>query len=212
MTLIANARSFLLLVCYTPDNLNTGWFMKTNGCRFWVVALMVGLSSGLGVPQVYAEPPAAQAPTAPLFKQLVPGIWVSSQVLPDELAASRYQGFSGVIDFRPDGEASDQPSSGQMRQSAEALHWRFDYIPVPHGPIPDKAVTQLAAALAKPTDGMVLFYCRSGKRAVRTWALYEASRSGGRDYAAINAVVRATGFDATDLQAEISQRIQHRKR
>ncbi|MFL6657217.1 MAG: beta-lactamase hydrolase domain-containing protein, partial [Massilia sp.] len=82
----------------------------------------------------------------------------------------------------------------------------FVYIPVPHGAIPDSAVTALGKALAN-SPGPVLLYCRSGRRAARTWSLVEASRTGGLDAAQIIATVKASGQEVDDLKDALEQRI-----
>ena len=69
-----------------------------------------------------------------------------------------------------------------------------------------KAVTALQKALESPARP-VLLYCRSGKRAARTWALAEASRPGGLDAAAIKRIVLATGHPVADLDRDIQARI-----
>jgi uncharacterized protein (TIGR01244 family) len=73
---------------------------------------------------------------------------------------------------------------------------------VPHGEIPEQAVTRLREALDRQ-QGPVLLYCRSGKRAARTWALAEASRPNGLPAEAIVAAVRGAGQEADDLRPRI---------
>jgi uncharacterized protein (TIGR01244 family) len=82
----------------------------------------------------------------------------------------------------------------------------FAYVPVPHGDIPGQAVDALGQSLAS-AGKPVLLYCRSGKRAARTWALSEASRADGLDAVAIQAAVRSAGQSADDLAESIAARI-----
>jgi uncharacterized protein (TIGR01244 family) len=93
-----------------------------------------------------------------------------------------------------------------MAAAATAEGLDFAYIPVPHGQIPDAAVTALQQQLAKKT-GPVLLYCRSGSRAARTWSLVEASRHNGLNAAEILAAVKASQLNADDLEPAIRQRI-----
>ena len=147
-------------------------------------------------------------PPEVLTKQLTHDVWVTEQV---QLRAvpSLANAYVTVIDMRPDGEADDEPSSSAMGNAVKDNHMAFAYVPVPHGDIPDAAVDALAEQLAR-ANGPTLLYCRSGRRAARTWALVEASRPGGMDAANIEATVKASGQSADDLDAAIKTRISRR--
>jgi uncharacterized protein (TIGR01244 family) len=151
-----------------------------------------------------------QRPEPARIKQLTERIGISEQLKPDQVADLARQGYATIIDLRPDGEAPDQPSSAQMHAAAAGRKIAFIYVPVPHGAIPDSAVTALDTALAD-NAGLVLLYCRSGKRAARTWGLVEASRSGGLEVEAILAAVKASGQSADDLRAQLAARVEARQ-
>ncbi|HEY9025578.1 MAG TPA: TIGR01244 family sulfur transferase [Burkholderiaceae bacterium] len=140
---------------------------------------------------------------------LAPGIAISEQLQPEAMAYASDR-FVTVIDMRPDGEAAGQPSSAQMAAAAQAQHLQFAYVPVPHGDIPDAVVDKLSTALADHS-GPVLLYCRSGRRAARSWSLVEASRPGGLDVDRILAAVKTSGQDASDLRASLEQRVRARR-
>ncbi len=140
---------------------------------------------------------------------LAPGIAVSQQLQPAAMGVASER-FVTVIDMRPDGEAAGQPSSAEMAAAAQGEHLQFAYVPVPHGDIPDAVVDKLSDALAA-RPGPVLLYCRSGRRAARSWALVEASRPGGMDVEQILAAVKASGQDAGDLRARLEQRLRARR-
>lgn len=116
------------------------------------------------------------------------------------------QRYAKIIDLRPDGEVDGQPSSSEMAQAARRQAVAFGYVPVPHGEIPEEAVLKLRQALADQ-KGQVLLYCRSGKRAARTWALAEAGRPGGLQADEIIAAVRGAGQEADDLRPRIQSAI-----
>jgi uncharacterized protein (TIGR01244 family) len=145
----------------------------------------------------------------PLFRSVGDDVYISSQIKPDGVQAMRQRGIITIIDIRPDGEATDQPTHIQMEQAAKANGLDFDYIPVPHESIPPAAVDSLSRALSARHKPVVL-YCRTGRRAVRTFALSEASRQGGPSVDAILAMVRDTGFSADDLRDNIVTRIANR--
>ncbi|MFZ6653852.1 beta-lactamase hydrolase domain-containing protein [Undibacterium sp. TJN19] len=138
--------------------------------------------------------------------QLTHSIFVTEQVSVNAVTSLKHDGITTIIDMRPDGEAAGQPTAAAMAAAAKAEGLDFAYIPVPHGPIPDTAVTALQQQLAK-NSGAVLLYCRSGSRAARTWSLVEASRNGGLDAPDILAAVKASKLNADDLEPAIRQRI-----
>lgn len=165
-------------------------------------ALLAGMSLVLAKPayERIKRPPPARV------SQLHANLAVAEQLRPEELPELRERGFTTIIALRPDGEAAGQPPSPVMAAAARANRLNFVYVPVPQGAIPDSAVAALGKALANE-PGQVLMYCRSGKRAARTWALVEASRAGGMDGPAILAAVKVSGQSADDLTDDIAKRI-----
>ena len=81
---------------------------------------------------------------------------------------------------------------------------------MPHGDIPDSVADSLARALAS-RPGPVLLYCRSGRRAARSWSLVEASRPDGMTVEQILDAVRTSGQDASDLRPRLEQRVRARQ-
>lgn len=142
--------------------------------------------------------------------KLTQDISVTEQLKQDAMSQLKGQGFSTVIDLRPDGEAIDQPTSKVMSIAARENNIKFYYVPVPHGDIPEQSVKQLAEAL-RNAPKPILMYCRSGKRAARTWSLVEASRSDGMNVNSILAAVKEVGQSADDLNQDIIRRISQRK-
>ena len=140
---------------------------------------------------------------------LASGVAISEQLQPAAMREARGDFFT-VIDMRPDGEAAGQPTSTAMAAAAQAEGLQFAYVPVPHGDIPDAVVDRLSEAMAS-RPGPVLLFCRSGRRAARSWALVEASRPGGLGVDDILGSVKASGQDASDLRARLEQRVRTRK-
>ncbi|MGH8445136.1 MAG: TIGR01244 family sulfur transferase [Solimonas sp.] len=169
----------------------------------FALAVVVGAAVVLAIAAYSAcRREADRVPVASLTRE----VWVSEQITPDRLAHLRDQGFRSIIDLRPDGEAPDQMPSADVKRMASENGLGFAYVPVEHGEIASTTVDALATSL-RSVDRPVLLYCRSGRRAARTWALAEASRPGGLDAAAIDAALHAAGHSATDLGGEISSRI-----
>ncbi len=136
-------------------------------------------------------------------------ISITEQLRPEAMRQLTADGFATVIDMRPDGEAADEPRSSVMASAAQANHLHFAYVPVPHGDIPDSVVASLKTALVA-NPGPVLLYCRSGRRAARSWSLVEASKAGGMSTDEILAAVKSTGQTADDLHDAIARRVQAR--
>ena len=171
------------------------------------LAFLTGMCAVLGAAAYYRPPALPAVNTLALTKD----VFVSEQVLPEALPALKRKGFATLIDLRPDGEAEDQPSAARMQSAARASRIAFAYVPVARGDIEPATVDALAQALAS-TPRPVLLYCRSGRRAARTWSLVEASRPGGLDAVGILSAVKAAGQSSEDLSGEIAKRVAHRAR
>jgi uncharacterized protein (TIGR01244 family) len=183
----------------------------TNG-RIFFGAILIGMLYILGGAAYSRRNEAVAAETLRAntsLKTLTDTISVSEQLRLDQIKSVRAGGYRTIIDLRPDGEAAGQPDAASMKAAAEASRVNFYYVPVPHGDIPDSAVAALAEALDEGR-GPVLLYCRSGRRAARTWSLVEASRYNGMDAESILAAVKASGQSADDLRDAIVARIAKR--
>ena len=145
-------------------------------------------------------------PAKNILTRVTDQVFITSQLSPEDIAKVTRAGMKTIIDIRPDGEATDQTPSSEIGAASRAQGLSFHYIPVPHETIPDNAVNTLASALAT-TQRPALLYCRTGRRAVRLFALTEASRTGGPASEAIHQMVQAAGFSADDLRDEIARRI-----
>ena len=138
--------------------------------------------------------------------QISEGVFITSQLQPNSLPYLKRRGIRTVVDIRPDGEEAEQPPSTEIEDAAKAEAVSFYYIPVPHETIPDSAVESLSAAL-KDSRLPTVLYCRTGRRAVRLFALAEATRIDGPSAYSIKLMVEKTGFNADDLQETIAKRI-----
>lgn len=146
-----------------------------------------------------AVPPAKLTP-------LVGGVWISGQLLPQQVEELAARGMTAIVDLRPDDEEPGQPSLQQVSAAASRAGLAFSYAPVAGRSPPQSAVDAVSRALLRP-DTTVVLYCRSGARAARTWALAEASRSGGLEAEAIEAAAKSAGQPVDDLRDQILARI-----
>lgn len=110
------------------------------------------------------------------MEQLSPQVFVSGQITADDLVGLSAQGFTSVINNRPDGESPDQPPSAELARVAQGLGMQFAHIPVA-GPVTPADVDALASTLAA-ANGRVLLFCRSGARSTVLWQI-NAARTGG---------------------------------
>jgi len=93
------------------------------------------------------------------------------QIAPEDMPAIAAQGFSTVVNNRPDGEGGpDQPSSEAMAQAAQAAGLEYHYLPVISGQITPEQVARFAAIVAA-ASGPVLAFCRSGARSTNIWRM-----------------------------------------
>ena len=93
------------------------------------------------------------------------------QIAPEDMPAIAAQGFSTVVNNRPDGEGGpDQPSSEAMSQAAQAAGLEYHYLPVISGQITPEQVARFATIVAA-ASGPVLAFCRSGARSTNIWRM-----------------------------------------
>ncbi len=102
------------------------------------------------------------------FQQLSPGYAVSAQLSPFDLARLKEQGVTTLVCNRPDGEEPGQPSQQIMRHAAQAAGIAFYSIPMA-GPVCTQQQTRNLAEIMANSPGLVLGYCRSGRRSALLW-------------------------------------------
>jgi uncharacterized protein (TIGR01244 family) len=171
-----------------------------------LLALSTAVSMCVVLVLLYRHRPGPRA--VPVVVSESRDLYVSAQISLRDVDRLRFN-FITIVDMRPDGEAPDEPGHVEMEQVAKAAGLTFHYIPVPHESIPAETVKELGDVLVSSKEP-VLLYCRTGRRAVRTFALVEASRAGGPGVDAILGMVKGAGFSAEDLRAEIVSRVEGR--
>lgn len=103
------------------------------------------------------------------IRHLTPTYAVSPQITPEDLAVLKAEGFTTIIDNRPDGEIPAEFGAGPMQAAAEALGLRFVVNPVRPGDFSETVLATQAEAIA--TGGKVFAYCASGNRSSCVWAM-----------------------------------------
>ena len=117
---------------------------------------------------------------------------VSPQITPQEAAAAAGQGFTLLINNRPDGEVPGQPLSAEIEAAARGAGADYVHIPFIGRPSPEEAAAVLAAAEA--AKGPVLAFCRSGTRSITAWAMGQAL-AGRQSREALIALGAGAGYD-----------------
>ena len=125
------------------------------------------------------------------FIRVTDDFYVAPQIQVDDVPRAVEQGFTLLINNRPDHEAPGQPTHEEMMAAATANRLIYAHIPVIGAPTARQAeaVHECLASNAK-----VLAFCRSGTRSINTWAMGELM-AGARPREEILALGEAAGYD-----------------
>jgi len=132
-----------------------------------------------------------------MFHRLDDTISVAGQIEPADVAEAARQGFTFIINNRPDGEAPGQPSGAEMKAAADAAGLGYAAIPITHAGFSEDQVVAMGQALAA-APGPVLAFCRSGTRSTLVWALARARA--GDPPAELSAKAAAAGYDLSPIR------------
>lgn len=109
------------------------------------------------------------------IRRLTPDYAVSPQISPEDLATLRAEGFTTIINNRPDAEIPGDLHDAVMRAKAAELGLEFVTNPVIGGAMTMENVRAQKAAI-EAARGPVLAYCASGNRSSVVWAHAHAGR------------------------------------
>ena len=132
------------------------------------------------------------------FRKITDAVFVSPQIETAAVSEAQAQGFTLIINNRPDGEADDQTPGSAIEAAAREAGIAYLAIPVSHAGFSQPQVKAMADALAQ-ADGPVLAYCRTGTRSALLWALAAASRGEQPDRIAADAA--EAGYDIAPVRA-----------
>ncbi len=100
---------------------------------------------------------------------------VAPQLSVDDIKRAAAQGYTLIINNRPDGEGGpDQPTSAELAKAAHNAGIAYKYIPFSAGHITDEVFAQMKTTL-DGQDGKTLSFCQSGTRAITIWAMAESA-------------------------------------
>ena len=130
------------------------------------------------------------------FRRVNDRLSVSPQISPAEVAQAKAQGFTTIVNNRPDGEAPDQPPAAEIEAAAKAAGLAYHHIPVTGGPTPDQV--EQTRELLSTAETPILAFCRSGTRSIVTWSLAQAT-SGAQSPSDLVALGRNAGYDLSGV-------------
>ena len=130
------------------------------------------------------------------FIRVTDHISVAPQVALTDMAVAAAEGFTLVINNRPDGEDPTQPSSADMEAAAKAAGLAYAHIPVRGSPTMDQVEDE--RHLLEGHSGKVLAFCRSGTRSIVTWSLGQ-TLAGDRTREDLVALGEAAGYDLSSV-------------
>ena len=133
-----------------------------------------------------------------MFRTLDPSISVFGQIEPEDVAAAKEQGFTVIINNRPENEQPGQPAGAAIEAAVRAAGLDYVAIPIDHSGFSEGQVAAMADALQK-ADGPVLAFCRSGTRSTYLWAL--ARHNLGDEGEALIAKAAGAGYDLSAIRS-----------
>lgn len=129
------------------------------------------------------------------FIRVTDDFYVAPQIGLEDVAKAAREGFTLLINNRPDGEVAGQPTHEEIKAEATAQRLIYAHIPVIGAPTPRQAE---AVHECLEANARILAFCRSGTRSINTWAMGELM-AGTRTPAEIIEIGAAAGYDLRPL-------------
>jgi uncharacterized protein (TIGR01244 family) len=127
-----------------------------------------------------------------MIRQLDDRVMVSGQVAPHEVAGLAEQGFTVLVNNRPDGEEPGQPLAREIEDAAALAGIGYRFVPILRG-IGPADVEEMQKAMREAKDGKLLAFCRSGTRSALALALAKREEGASRDE--VVRTLNDAGFD-----------------
>jgi len=209
---LEQGRSYAVIKVMLNPSCSTRWYktMKLTNGKIFLISMLVGIvyiMSSAWITRTHRQLP----PERKVIRQIdSSGIYLTDQLWESDFPQVVGLHIATIVDLRPDGEAAEQTPSKRVAEISRQDGIAFEYIPIPHGEIPSAGVERLSSVLKKGKRP-ILLYCRTGKRALRTFCLAEAARKDGHSAKELDSIADMSGFDIKDLQPEIARRIAARR-
>ena len=134
------------------------------------------------------------------FRPVTADIAVSPQITADDVARAAKDGFTLIVNNRPDGEEPSAPQGDAIDAAAAAAGLNYVAIPIGHSGFSEPQVEAMIAAMEQ-AEGPILAYCRSGTRSTLLWAL--ASAKQGENPEIIARTAAQAGYDVSPIRSLI---------
>jgi uncharacterized protein (TIGR01244 family) len=128
--------------------------------------------------------------------------FISGQITPDQVRAFADQGFTALINNRPDGEEPGQPTSAMIEAAARAAGLDYLHAPMQGAQIREDDITRIHQ-MTRQASGKVLGFCRSGARSMLGWALAQSQDRPADD---VIALARQAGHDLSPFRSAFETR------
>lgn len=120
---------------------------------------------------------------------------VASQLNVADIAALAKDGYTLIVNNRPDGEMLGQPKSDDLAKAAGEAGIAYAHLPVDSSGITPAHTAGLETALSDAEQGKTLAFCKSGMRSLLVWSYAEARF--GKPVENIIAEANKAGYDIT---------------
>lgn len=128
------------------------------------------------------------------------------QLGPTDIADLKAQGYTTVINNRPDSEIGpDQATSAENRKAAEAAGLTYYYLPMTPDTLSRHLVDAFHKAIAH-AEGPVVAHCTSGARSTALWCITQCVHEGA-DIDSTLARAKAAGYDLDNLRPVIEKHL-----
>jgi len=113
-------------------------------------------------------------------RPITPEIIVGDQPTEDDLLDCKYEGYTGVVNLRNDGEPEQPLSTAGEGERVRAVGMEYLHYGVGGKPLADPGVTEVCNFIDRMTaeGGKVLVHCRKGGRAMALVLIQQARAQG----------------------------------
>ncbi|MCF6274613.1 MAG: TIGR01244 family sulfur transferase [Robiginitomaculum sp.] len=127
------------------------------------------------------------------INKLSDNISVCMQIFPEQLDFIKEQGFTTIINNRPDMEKPGQPFAADIEKLARNAGLEYVHLPMQPGQITPELIAAMAEVFSK-AEGPILAHCASGMRSTILWCFVNVKEMG------VDAVISAATHAGVDVE------------
>ena len=125
-------------------------------------------------------------------RQLDEKTLVDGQIAPADIETLKAMGVTLIVNNRPDGEDSNQPTSDEIEAAAREAGLDYRHVPIARGLGPSD-IEAMREAMHSVGEGKLFAFCRSGNRSTLAWAVAKSEDGVSREE--LNQRANEAGFD-----------------